>query len=101
MNQSDQNNLHVVAIIQGRMSSSRLPGKILMDLDGQPMLAHVVERVRMAKTIHEVIVATTTDPTDDAAAEYCCGSTVSPVNAAACMTCSTVSTRQPKLTRQM
>ncbi|MHB8819933.1 MAG: cytidylyltransferase domain-containing protein, partial [Bellilinea sp.] len=38
----------VVAIIQGRMSSSRLPGKILLDLDGQPMLVHVVERVSMS-----------------------------------------------------
>jgi len=61
----------VVAIIQGRMSSSRLPGKILMDLDGEPMLVRVVERVRMARTVDEVIVATTTDPTDYPAAELC------------------------------
>jgi len=61
----------VVAIIQGRMSSSRLPGKILLDLDGQPMLVHVVERVSMAKTVDEVIVATTTDSSDDPAAELC------------------------------
>ncbi len=61
----------VVAIIQGRMSSSRLPGKILLDLDGEPMLVRVVERVRMAKTVDEVIVATTTDPSDDPAAQLC------------------------------
>ena len=61
----------VVAIIQGRMSSSRLPGKILLDLDGQPMLVHVVERVSMSKTVDEVIVATTTDPSDNPAAELC------------------------------
>ena len=62
---------HVVAIIQGRMSSSRLPGKVLADLDGQPMLLHVVERVRMAETVDEVIVATTTDPSDDPVAALC------------------------------
>ncbi len=61
----------VVAIIQGRMSSSRLPGKILKDIAGQPMLWHVVERVRMAKTVSEVVVATTTDTSDDLAAELC------------------------------
>lgn len=64
-------NQRVVAIIQGRMSSSRLPGKILLDLDGQPMLDHVVERVRMAESVDEVIVATTTDPSDGPAAELC------------------------------
>lgn len=61
----------VVAIIQGRMSSSRLPGKILMEVGGQPMLAQVVDRVRMAQNVGEVIVATTTDPSDDPAAEWC------------------------------
>ena len=71
MSHSETEKPRVVAIIQGRMSSSRLPGKILLDLDGQPMLAHVVERVRMAKLVDEIIVATTTDPSDDAAAEYC------------------------------
>jgi len=62
---------HVVAIIQGRMSSSRLPGKVLMDIGGQPMLAQVVERVRMAATVDEVIVATTTDSSDDPVAQFC------------------------------
>lgn len=61
----------VIAVIQGRMSSSRLPGKILMDIAGQPMLWHVVERVLMAETIDEVLVATTNDPSDDPAAEFC------------------------------
>ena len=60
-----------LAIIQGRMSSSRLPGKILMDIAGEPMLMRVVERARQAKSVDEVIFATTTDPTDDPVAEYC------------------------------
>ena len=71
MSVTGKDNERVVAIIQGRMSSSRLPGKILLDIDGQPMLMHVVERVRMAKTVNEVIVATTTDPSDAPVAELC------------------------------
>jgi spore coat polysaccharide biosynthesis protein SpsF len=62
---------HVVAIIQGRMSSSRLPGKILKDLNGKPILAWVVERARRAQTIDEVVVATTDDASDDPAANFC------------------------------
>ncbi len=60
-----------VAIIQGRMGSSRLPGKILMDIAGEPMLMRVVERARLAKTVDEVVFATTTDPSDDPVAEFC------------------------------
>jgi len=61
----------VVAIIQGRMSSSRLPGKILADIAGQPMLQRVFIRTSRAATVTETIFATTTDASDDPAAEYC------------------------------
>jgi spore coat polysaccharide biosynthesis protein SpsF len=61
----------VVAIIQGRMSSSRLPGKILADIAGQPMLTRVFTRTSRAKTLDEVIFATTIDASDDPVAEYC------------------------------
>jgi len=61
----------IVAIIQGRMSSSRLPGKILADIAGQPMLTRVFTRTSRAQTLDEVIFATTTDASDDPAAEYC------------------------------
>jgi spore coat polysaccharide biosynthesis protein SpsF len=61
----------VVAIIQGRMSSSRLPGKILADIAGQPMLQRVFIRTSRAATVSETVFATTTDPTDDPVAEYC------------------------------
>jgi spore coat polysaccharide biosynthesis protein SpsF len=61
----------VVAIIQGRMSSSRLPGKILADIAGQPMLQRVFIRTSRAATVTETIFATTTDVSDDPVAEYC------------------------------
>ena len=62
---------NVVAIIQGRMLSSRLPGKILADIAGQPMLQRVYIRTSRAGTVSETIFATTTDPSDDLVAEYC------------------------------
>ena len=61
----------VIAIIQGRMSSSRLPGKILADIAGQPMLQRVFIRTSRAVTVTQTIFATTTDPSDDRVAEYC------------------------------
>jgi spore coat polysaccharide biosynthesis protein SpsF len=61
----------VVAIIQGRMSSSRLPGKILAEIAGQPMLQRVFIRTSRSATVTETIFATTTDSSDDPVAEYC------------------------------
>ena len=61
----------VVAILQGRMNSSRLPGKILADIMGQPMLQRVFIRTSRAATAHETIFATTTDASDDPVDEYC------------------------------
>ena len=61
----------VIAIIQGRMSSSRLPGKILAEIAGQPMLQRVFTRTSRAGAVTETIFATTTDASDDPVAEYC------------------------------
>ncbi|MCW8138889.1 MAG: glycosyltransferase family protein [Planctomycetota bacterium] len=57
--------MRTVAIIQARLGSSRLPGKVLMDIAGRPMLERVVERARRAITLDEVVVATTTEPADE------------------------------------
>ena len=62
---------NVVAIIQGRMSSSRLPGKILADIAGQPMLQRVFIRTSRSASVSQTVFATTTDSTDDPVAEYC------------------------------
>jgi len=61
----------VVAIVQARMSSSRLPGKVLKEIAGKPMLVHVVERAQQARSIDQVIVATTIDPSDDPLEALC------------------------------
>ncbi len=63
--------MNIAAIIQARMSSSRLPGKVLLDLEGQPMLGRVVQRVLRASRLNQVAVATTTDPSDEAILAYC------------------------------
>lgn len=60
-----------IAIVQARAGSSRLPGKVLLDIAGEPMLVRVVERARRAKSLTAVIVATTTDPADDAVEALC------------------------------
>lgn len=61
----------VVAIIQARMSSSRLPGKVLLDIAGEPMLARVIARTSRATTVQQVLVATTTDASDGPVAARC------------------------------
>jgi spore coat polysaccharide biosynthesis protein SpsF len=63
--------LRTVGIIQARMGSTRLPGKVLKDLAGEPMLARVVERTRRAGMLNEVVVATSVLPTDDRIAQLC------------------------------
>jgi len=62
---------NTVAIIQARMGSSRLPGKVLQDIGGQPMLFRVVVRARHAQTLGRVVVATTTDAGDDPVEAFC------------------------------
>lgn len=61
----------IVAIVQARMGSTRLPGKVLEDLAGQPMLVRVVNRTRLAKTLDAIVVATTTQPVDDIIVRLC------------------------------
>lgn len=60
-----------VAIIQARMGSTRLPGKVLAEIAGHPMLWHVVQRARRAPLVDQVLVATSTAASDDALAAWC------------------------------
>ncbi len=66
-----KNNLKVGAIIQARMGSSRLPGKILKLIGKRPMLYYVVERVKMTKGLNSVILATSNLPLDDQVVNFC------------------------------
>jgi len=61
----------IAAIIQARMSSTRLPGKVLMDLNGRPFLWHVVNRLKSSKFLEKIIVATSDQRADDAIEDFC------------------------------
>lgn len=61
----------ITAIIQARVSSNRLPKKVLLKLNGRTVLENVVNRVRQSRLIKRVIVATSTDQADDAIAKLC------------------------------
>lgn len=59
------------AIIQARMGSTRLPGKVLKQLNGKPLLANIISRIEKCKKIDQVMVATTTNPNDDKLVDWC------------------------------
>jgi spore coat polysaccharide biosynthesis protein SpsF len=58
--------LRVVASIEARMQSSRLPGKVLADINGAPALTRLLRRLRQCKKLNDIVVATTTEAADDA-----------------------------------
>ncbi|HEX2761100.1 MAG TPA: NTP transferase domain-containing protein, partial [Rhizomicrobium sp.] len=60
----------VVAVIQARMGSTRLPGKVLKPIAGKPLLWHIVHRLRCCHSIEDIAVATSTHPRDDAIVEW-------------------------------
>lgn len=57
--------MSTLAVVQARMSSTRLPGKVLLPLAGEPMIIRQLERVQRAHGVDGVIVATSVDPSDD------------------------------------
>jgi spore coat polysaccharide biosynthesis protein SpsF len=63
--------MNVLAILQARASSSRLPSKVLKPILGRPMLAHQLDRVRRARSLDALIVATSTDSSDDPIERLC------------------------------
>ena len=62
--------MNVVAIIEARMASTRLPGKVMLPVLGKPMLARMVNRVLKAKLLNNVVIATTINETDNAIWDY-------------------------------
>ena len=63
--------MKVLAIIQARTGSKRLPGKVLMKIDNKPILTHIIESLRFSKLIDKIIVATTKLPEDDKIETLC------------------------------
>lgn len=60
----------IVATIEARMRSTRLPGKVLMPLAGEPNLKRLIERLRHSVYLDDVVIATTTNPADDAIVSF-------------------------------
>lgn len=65
------NRIKTSIIIQARMGSTRLPGKILKPILGRPLLSLLLERVRRVHAMHSLIIATTTKPEDDIFESFC------------------------------
>lgn len=61
----------VGAIIQARSTSTRLPGKVLADIHGRPMIVRLVEQISHSRRLDDIVVATSTDPSDDTLADVC------------------------------
>ena len=61
--------MKVGAIVQARMGSTRLPGKVLHDLAGVPKLLRQIERIRRSRQIDALVVATSSDASDDRLAD--------------------------------
>ncbi len=60
-----------LAVIQARMGSSRLPGKVLAEVAGRPMLGYMLERLERSEQIGKLVVATSTQPADEQIATFC------------------------------
>ena len=63
---------HAAIIVQARMSSNRLPGKVLMPVNGKPLLAFLLERLTMGLPDIPLVLATSTERSDDAIEQFCC-----------------------------
>jgi len=68
--------LKAVAIIQARMGSARLPGKVLADICGQPLIKRLIDRVSATPGVDCVVVATTTEVSDDVLTSWCVKNTI-------------------------
>src|ERR1700760_899811 len=68
---SEREHVRVVALVQARMGSARLLGKVLKPVAGQPLLWHVVHRLKACRLLEDIAIATSSNPADDAIVEWC------------------------------
>jgi spore coat polysaccharide biosynthesis protein SpsF len=54
-----------VAIVQARMGSTRLPGKVMANICGKPVLVHIIDRLKGCKLLDDIVIATTVNNIDD------------------------------------
>ena len=62
--------MRIVASIEARMHSKRLPGKALKDVCGKPVLWHIVERIKRSKYVEDIVIATSVNSKDDAIVDF-------------------------------
>jgi spore coat polysaccharide biosynthesis protein SpsF len=62
--------MKIVATIEARMTSSRLPGKVLLDAAGKPMLQHLIDRLSAVPSVNSIVLATTTNAADDVLVDF-------------------------------
>lgn len=60
----------IAGLIQARMGSSRLPGKVMLPIRSKPMIGHIIDRLQRVEGLAGIVVATTTDPRNDALVAY-------------------------------
>ncbi|MBN1392872.1 MAG: glycosyltransferase family protein [Sedimentisphaerales bacterium] len=65
----EKQNPKIVITIEARMTSSRLPGKVMLPVNGKPVLEHLVNRLKQVKSSQEIVLATTVNKTDDCLVE--------------------------------
>src|SRR4051812_13516052 len=68
---SEREHVRVVALVQARMGFARLPGKVLKPIAGQPLLWHIVHRLKTCRLLEDIAVVTSSSPADDAIVEWC------------------------------
>lgn len=71
--------MKVVVVVQARMGSQRLPGKVLLLAAGKPLLGHQIDRLRQLRHADEIVVATSSKPEDDAIAAFCAAQNINVV----------------------
>ena len=60
----------IIAVIQARMGSTRLPGKVLADIEGKPLIWHIYHRLKKISSISEIIISTTNNLKDKQLIEF-------------------------------